>query len=46
MSVVCQLPPDMGGAAGKVSKPGYPDRRALSRSIGGVYRHRRNVQTG
>ena len=46
MSVVCQLPPDMGGAAGKVSQLVNPDRFACESPAGGVYRHGRNVQTG
>ena len=46
MSVVCQLPPDMGGAAGKVSQLANPDCFTCKRPVGGIYRHGRNVQTG
>ena len=46
MSVMCQLPPDMGGAAGKVSNFIDPDRCTHKHFAGGVHRHRRNIQTG
>ena len=46
MSVVCQLPPDMGGAAGKASQLINLNRFKRERPAGGIHRHRRDFQTG
>jgi len=46
MSVVCQLPPDMGGAAGKVSRLIDLDCYARKRFVGGIHRHGGNIQAG
>jgi len=46
MSVACQLPPDMGGAAGKVSLFVDPDRRTPKCFVGGVHRYGREIQVG
>jgi len=46
MSVVCQLPPDMGGAAGKVSYFTDLDYCTCKHFVGGIHRHGRNIQTG
>lgn len=39
MSVVSQLPPEMGGAAGKVSAGWAPPENTSERESGRIYRH-------